>query len=190
MAHLLENDSVPLSSDETATGQLFSFSFPFNWRTVWLYIFFCAPLRVPLKRHKSLRNILRERGQLAEFWRTHKLDMIQYTEDCSVFQDTSEPLLNYLDVSDEQRQICTMGCRKVAAIKETHSAFVLMEYSKYNCCPHSIQHNKSNNNIAMWHVLSACIARCWIIDFGGSLSNMSKSEYIWSNPVLCKQKIQ
>uniref|UniRef100_A0A6J0U1J3 cathepsin E n=1 Tax=Pogona vitticeps TaxID=103695 RepID=A0A6J0U1J3_9SAUR len=54
--------------------------------------------RVPLKKHKSLRKTLRERGQLSQFWKSHKLDMIQYTQECSAFKDTSEPLLNYFDV--------------------------------------------------------------------------------------------
>ncbi|KAJ7331724.1 hypothetical protein JRQ81_013904 [Phrynocephalus forsythii] len=54
--------------------------------------------RVTLKRHKSLRKTLRERGQLSQFWKSHKLDMIQYTQDCSAFQETNEPLLNYFDV--------------------------------------------------------------------------------------------
>ncbi|XP_019402050.1 PREDICTED: cathepsin E [Crocodylus porosus] len=54
--------------------------------------------RVPLRRHKSLRKILRDRRQLSDFWKAHKLDMIQYTEDCSVFQEANEPLINYLDV--------------------------------------------------------------------------------------------
>uniref|UniRef100_A0A7M4EU49 cathepsin E n=1 Tax=Crocodylus porosus TaxID=8502 RepID=A0A7M4EU49_CROPO len=58
--------------------------------------FFCP--RVPLRRHKSLRKILRDRRQLSDFWKAHKLDMIQYTEDCSVFQEANEPLINYLDV--------------------------------------------------------------------------------------------
>ncbi|ETE71687.1 Cathepsin E [Ophiophagus hannah] len=54
--------------------------------------------RVTLKRHRSLRQILRERGQLPQFWKKYKIDMIQYTQDCSVFKETNEPLLNYLDV--------------------------------------------------------------------------------------------
>nr|XP_034979881.1 cathepsin E isoform X1 [Zootoca vivipara] len=54
--------------------------------------------RVPLRRHKSLRKTLRERGQLSQFWKAHKLDMIQYTQDCSAIQEANEPLLNYFDV--------------------------------------------------------------------------------------------
>uniref|UniRef100_A0A674JH63 cathepsin E n=1 Tax=Terrapene triunguis TaxID=2587831 RepID=A0A674JH63_9SAUR len=55
--------------------------------------------KVPLRRHKSLRKILREHGQLSKFWKAQKLDMIQYTEDCSAVPETNEPLINYLDVS-------------------------------------------------------------------------------------------
>ncbi|KAG8132061.1 hypothetical protein E2320_009937, partial [Naja naja] len=54
--------------------------------------------RITLKRHRSLRQILRERGQLPQFWKKYKMDMIQYTQDCSVFKETNEPLFNYLDV--------------------------------------------------------------------------------------------
>ncbi|XP_024072463.1 cathepsin E [Terrapene carolina triunguis] len=54
--------------------------------------------RVPLRRHKSLRKILREHGQLSKFWKAQKLDMIQYTEDCSAVPETNEPLINYLDM--------------------------------------------------------------------------------------------
>ncbi|CAM2107308.1 unnamed protein product [Caretta caretta] len=54
--------------------------------------------RVPLRRHKSLRKILREHGQLSKFWKAQKLDMIQYREDCSAVPETNEPLINYLDV--------------------------------------------------------------------------------------------
>ncbi|XP_026571355.1 cathepsin E [Pseudonaja textilis] len=54
--------------------------------------------RVTLKRHRSLRQILRERGQLPQFWKKYKIDMIQYTQDCSVFKETNEPLFNYFDV--------------------------------------------------------------------------------------------
>ncbi|NXR06353.1 CATE protein, partial [Semnornis frantzii] len=54
--------------------------------------------RVPLTRHRSLRKLLRDRGQLSHFWKAHKIDMVQYTEDCSAFTDTNEPLINYLDL--------------------------------------------------------------------------------------------
>ncbi|KFP83001.1 Cathepsin E, partial [Acanthisitta chloris] len=50
--------------------------------------------RVPLTRHRSLRKLLRDRGQLSHFWKAHGLD----TEDCSAFLETSEPLINYLDM--------------------------------------------------------------------------------------------
>uniref|UniRef100_A0A8D2J3S2 cathepsin E n=1 Tax=Varanus komodoensis TaxID=61221 RepID=A0A8D2J3S2_VARKO len=53
--------------------------------------------RITLKRHKSLRKTLRERGQLSQFWKKIKIDNIQYTQECSAFQETNEPLLNYLD---------------------------------------------------------------------------------------------
>nr|XP_016850956.1 PREDICTED: cathepsin E [Anolis carolinensis] len=61
-------------------------------------LFLFLPPRVPLKRHKSLRNILRERGELSKFWKSYKVDNIQYTQDCSAFQEANEPLLNYFDV--------------------------------------------------------------------------------------------
>lgn len=54
--------------------------------------------RVTLKRHRSLRKLLRERGQLSHFWKAHRLDMVQYSEDCAAFMDTNEPLINYLDM--------------------------------------------------------------------------------------------
>ncbi|XP_072494701.1 cathepsin E [Notamacropus eugenii] len=54
--------------------------------------------RVPLRKHKSLRKTLRERGQLSQFWEKHKLDMIQYVDFCSQDQSTNEPLINYLDM--------------------------------------------------------------------------------------------
>ncbi|NXN19148.1 CATE protein, partial [Indicator maculatus] len=54
--------------------------------------------RVTLTRHRSLRKLLRDRGQLSHFWKTHKIDMVQDTEDCSAFTEANEPLINYLDV--------------------------------------------------------------------------------------------
>ncbi|KAI6072688.1 Cathepsin E [Aix galericulata] len=42
--------------------------------------------------------MLRDRGQLSQFWKAHKLDMVQYSEDCSAFTAASEPLINYLDM--------------------------------------------------------------------------------------------
>ncbi|KFQ07560.1 Cathepsin E, partial [Leptosomus discolor] len=53
--------------------------------------------RVTLVRHRSLRKVLRDRGQLSQFWKAHKLNMVQYTEDCSAFTEANEPLINYLD---------------------------------------------------------------------------------------------
>ncbi|XP_030329284.1 cathepsin E [Strigops habroptila] len=54
--------------------------------------------RVTLRRHRSLRKLLRDRGQLSHFWKAHRLDMVQYSEDCSASMDTNEPLINYLDM--------------------------------------------------------------------------------------------
>ncbi|XP_006834134.1 PREDICTED: cathepsin E [Chrysochloris asiatica] len=54
--------------------------------------------RVPLRRHQSLRKKLRARGQLAEFWKSQNLDMIQFTETCTRDQNANEPLINYLDM--------------------------------------------------------------------------------------------
>uniref|UniRef100_A0A8C9EXX6 cathepsin E n=1 Tax=Pavo cristatus TaxID=9049 RepID=A0A8C9EXX6_PAVCR len=58
-----------------------------------------ALCRVTLTRHRSLRKSLRDRGQLSQFWKAHRLDMVQYTQDCSLFGEANEPLINYLDVS-------------------------------------------------------------------------------------------
>lgn len=54
--------------------------------------------RVPLRRHPSLKKKLRARSQLSEFWKSQNLDMIQFTESCSMDQSANEPLINYLDV--------------------------------------------------------------------------------------------
>ncbi|XP_003822980.3 cathepsin E isoform X1 [Pan paniscus] len=54
--------------------------------------------RVPLRRHPSLKKKLRARSQLSEFWKSHNLDMIQFTESCSMDQSAKEPLINYLDM--------------------------------------------------------------------------------------------
>ncbi|EDM09821.1 cathepsin E, isoform CRA_b [Rattus norvegicus] len=40
--------------------------------------------RVPLRRHQSLRKKLRAQGQLSDFWRSHNLDMIEFSESCNV----------------------------------------------------------------------------------------------------------
>lgn len=58
----------------------------------------CSP-RVTLRRHRSLRKLLRDRGQLSHFWKAHRLDMVQYSEDCTAFTEANEPLINYFDVS-------------------------------------------------------------------------------------------
>nr|XP_033775208.1 cathepsin E [Geotrypetes seraphini] len=55
-------------------------------------------LRLPLKRQKSIRRILKERGKLSEFWKSQHLDMVQYSESCPSDQSTNEPLINYMDV--------------------------------------------------------------------------------------------
>uniref|UniRef100_G1PTZ9 Cathepsin E n=2 Tax=Myotis lucifugus TaxID=59463 RepID=G1PTZ9_MYOLU len=54
--------------------------------------------RVPLRRGQSLRKKLRARGQLSEFWKSQHLDMIQFTESCTMDQSVNEPLVNYLDM--------------------------------------------------------------------------------------------
>lgn len=54
--------------------------------------------RVPLRRGQSLRKKLRARGQLSEFWKSQNLDMIQFTESCTMDQSANEPLVNYLDM--------------------------------------------------------------------------------------------
>ncbi|NWX16158.1 CATE protein, partial [Aegotheles bennettii] len=54
--------------------------------------------RVTLKRDRSLRKSLRDRGQLSHFWKAHRLDMIHYSEFCAAFTEANEPLINYLDM--------------------------------------------------------------------------------------------
>ncbi|NWU99672.1 CATE protein, partial [Upupa epops] len=54
--------------------------------------------RVTLMRRRSVRRMLRERGQLSHFWRSHKLDLVQTSEDCAAFSEINEPLVNYLDM--------------------------------------------------------------------------------------------
>ncbi|NXN93352.1 CATE protein, partial [Rhinopomastus cyanomelas] len=72
-----------------------------------LLLFLCAMLcpalgsgvkRVTLERRRSLRKLLRERGQLSHFWRSHRLDLVQTSEDCAAFSEVNEPLINYLDM--------------------------------------------------------------------------------------------
>lgn len=94
-----------------------------------------SPTRIALKRHKSLRQTLRERGQLSQFWKAHKLDMIHYTQDCSADQPTDEPLLNYFDVSG-----CALrGDRNRATTKEANHPLFVHEglwkhYRQILCC--------------------------------------------------------
>ncbi|NWI76464.1 CATE protein, partial [Dryoscopus gambensis] len=53
--------------------------------------------RVPLTRRRSLRKLLRDRGQLSHLWKAPAgLDMD--SEDCGAFSETNEPLINYLDL--------------------------------------------------------------------------------------------
>ncbi|XP_066111251.1 cathepsin E isoform X1 [Saccopteryx bilineata] len=54
--------------------------------------------RVPLRRRQSLRKKIRARGQLSEFWKSQNLDMVQFTESCTMDQSANEPLINYLDM--------------------------------------------------------------------------------------------
>ncbi|KAF6292704.1 cathepsin E [Rhinolophus ferrumequinum] len=57
-----------------------------------------ALYRVPLRRHQALRKKLRAQDQLSEFWKSQNLDMIQFTESCTMDQSANEPLINYLDM--------------------------------------------------------------------------------------------
>ncbi|XP_069897753.1 cathepsin E [Dipodomys merriami] len=54
--------------------------------------------RVSLRRRQSLRKKLRAKGQLSDFWKSQNLDMIQFTESCTMGQSSNEPLVNYLDM--------------------------------------------------------------------------------------------
>ncbi|KAM9369378.1 cathepsin E [Phaethornis superciliosus] len=54
--------------------------------------------RVTLTRHRSLRQLLRDRGQLSHFWQSYQLDMLRYREVCTIFTEANEPLINYLDI--------------------------------------------------------------------------------------------
>nr|XP_004663588.2 cathepsin E [Jaculus jaculus] len=54
--------------------------------------------RVPLRRRQSLRKKLRAQGQLSDFWKSQNIDMVQFTESCTMGQSTNEPLINYLDM--------------------------------------------------------------------------------------------
>ncbi|MGH0133537.1 UNVERIFIED_CONTAM: hypothetical protein FKN15_035316 [Acipenser sinensis] len=46
--------------------------------TVWVPV----SLRVPLKRQRSMRQAMRARGGLSEFWKTYQLDMTQHNDGC------------------------------------------------------------------------------------------------------------
>ena len=63
-----------------------------------LFLMCSFVVRVPLRRRQSLRKKLRARGQLSEFWKSQSLDMIQFTESCTMEKGANEPLINYLDV--------------------------------------------------------------------------------------------
>ncbi|NXO21983.1 CATE protein, partial [Cisticola juncidis] len=53
--------------------------------------------RVPLSRRRSLRKLLRDRGRPWHLWRAQE-GQDASSEDCAAFSETSEPLLNYLDM--------------------------------------------------------------------------------------------
>ncbi|KAG8430873.1 hypothetical protein GDO86_019830 [Hymenochirus boettgeri] len=54
-------------------------------------------IRIPLKKKKSIRKALKEKGLLSSLWSKQGLDLVQYTESCTE-QAPSEPLINYMDV--------------------------------------------------------------------------------------------
>ncbi|KAM4795757.1 cathepsin E [Rhinophrynus dorsalis] len=55
-------------------------------------------IRIPLKRQKSMRKALKEKGKLSSLWTSQGLDMVQYSDSCALGQTPSEPLINYMDV--------------------------------------------------------------------------------------------
>ncbi|KAM3932870.1 cathepsin E [Leptodactylus fuscus] len=64
-----------------------------------LVILLCAAivqgvLRIPLKRQKSLRKTLKEKGRLSKVWTRQGLELMQ---SCDSPETASEPLLNYFD---------------------------------------------------------------------------------------------
>lgn len=59
--------------------------------------------RVPLVRRRSLRKLLRDRGQLSHLWKA-QAGLGTDSEDCAAFSATNEPLINYLDVSREPQR--------------------------------------------------------------------------------------
>nr|XP_015198217.1 PREDICTED: cathepsin E [Lepisosteus oculatus] len=58
----------------------------------------CAGVkRVALSRHRSQRYRMRAGGMLSQFWNSHQLDMIQYSNACRIASQANEPLINYMD---------------------------------------------------------------------------------------------
>nr|DBA33919.1 TPA: hypothetical protein GDO54_001538 [Pyxicephalus adspersus] len=55
-------------------------------------------IRIPLKRQKSLRKTLQEKGKLSHLWTKQGVDFLQYSDSCNSPETASEPLMNYLDV--------------------------------------------------------------------------------------------
>ncbi|XP_051891099.1 cathepsin E-A-like [Pristis pectinata] len=55
--------------------------------------------RIPLKRYKSIKQTMKEKGILTDFWEHNKLDMVQWgqSQECSKLQASAEPLLNYMN---------------------------------------------------------------------------------------------
>ncbi|KAM9320198.1 cathepsin E [Gastrophryne carolinensis] len=62
-----------------------------------LAAFVHAVIRIPLKRQKSLRKTLKEKGKLSHIWTKHGLDFLQESESCNTPETASEPLSNYMD---------------------------------------------------------------------------------------------
>ncbi|XP_073523046.1 cathepsin E isoform X1 [Phyllobates terribilis] len=65
-----------------------------------LVLILCAAIvqgviRIPLKKQKSLRKTLRERGLLSEVWTSREFDLLQ---SCNNPETATEPLYNYFDV--------------------------------------------------------------------------------------------
>ncbi|XP_040277778.1 cathepsin E [Bufo bufo] len=54
-----------------------------------------AVIRIPLKRQKSLRKTLKEKGRLSDLWTRKGLELMQ---SCNNPETANEPLVNYLDV--------------------------------------------------------------------------------------------
>ncbi|XP_059806072.1 cathepsin E-A-like isoform X1 [Hypanus sabinus] len=66
---------------------------------LWLLPFSECLKRIPLKRYKSIKQMMREKGILTNFWEHNKLDMVQQgqSQECSRLQASTEPLLNYMN---------------------------------------------------------------------------------------------